>query len=25
VAQCLAKENRAGPEELVDFAIRALK
>jgi AcrR family transcriptional regulator len=24
VAQCLAKENRAGPEELVDFAIRAL-
>lgn len=25
VAQCLAKENRAGPDELVDFAIRALK
>jgi AcrR family transcriptional regulator len=25
VAQCLAKDNRAGPEELVDFAIRALK
>ncbi|MHA6641214.1 TetR family transcriptional regulator [Mesorhizobium sp. A623] len=25
VAQCLAKENRAAPEELVDFAIRALK
>lgn len=25
VAQCLAKENRASPEELVEFAIRALK
>jgi AcrR family transcriptional regulator len=25
VAQCLAKDNRAGPEELVDFTIRALK
>ncbi len=25
VAQCLAKENRATPDELVDFAIRALK
>jgi hypothetical protein len=25
VAQCLAKDNRARPEELVDFAIRALK
>lgn len=25
VAQCLAKDNRAGSEELVDFAIRALK
>ncbi|MFU0507533.1 TetR family transcriptional regulator [Pseudaminobacter sp. NGMCC 1.201702] len=25
VAQCLAKENRAGPEELVDFAISALR
>jgi len=25
VAQCLAKENRAGPEELIDFVIRALK
>ncbi|HEY4191308.1 MAG TPA: TetR family transcriptional regulator [Mesorhizobium sp.] len=25
VAQCLAKENRAAPDELVDFAIRALK
>jgi hypothetical protein len=25
VAQCLAKDNRAGPEELVDFVIRALK
>lgn len=24
VAQCLAKENRATPEELIDFAIRAL-
>ncbi|AEG08610.1 TetR family transcriptional regulator (plasmid) [Sinorhizobium meliloti WSM1022] len=25
VAQCLAKENRATPDELVEFAIRALK
>lgn len=25
VAQCLAKENRATPEELIDFAIRALR
>lgn len=25
VAQCLAKENRAMPEDLVEFAIRALK
>ncbi|SOC36016.1 TetR family transcriptional regulator [Rhizobium subbaraonis] len=25
VAQCLAKENRATPDELIDFAIRALK
>ena len=25
VAQCLAKENRATPEELVEYAIRALK
>ena len=25
VAQCLMKDNRAKPEELVDFAIRALK
>lgn len=25
VAQCLAKQNRAAPEELVEFAIRALK
>ncbi len=25
VAQCLAKENRATPEQLVDFAINALK
>ncbi|MDI7862075.1 TetR family transcriptional regulator [Rhizobiaceae bacterium n13] len=25
VAQCLAKENRATPEQLIDFAIRALK
>jgi len=25
VAQCLAKENRARPEELVDYVIRALK
>lgn len=25
VAQCLAKENRAAPEELIEFAIRALK
>ncbi|TKT74757.1 TetR family transcriptional regulator [Aquamicrobium sp. LC103] len=25
VAQCLAKQNRATPDELVDFAIRALK
>ena len=25
VAQCLAKPNRATPEELIDFAIRALK
>lgn len=25
VAQCLMKENRATPEQLVDFAIRALK
>lgn len=25
VAQCLAKDNRAGPEELIDFVIRALK
>jgi AcrR family transcriptional regulator len=25
VAQCLAKENRASPEELIEFAIRALK
>ncbi|WP_331376387.1 TetR family transcriptional regulator [Sinorhizobium chiapasense] len=25
VAQCLAKENRATPDELIEFAIRALK
>ena len=25
VAQCLSKTNRAGPEDLVDFALRALK
>jgi AcrR family transcriptional regulator len=25
VAQCLAKENRATPEDLIEFAIRALK
>ena len=25
VAQCLAKTNRATPEELIEFAIRALK
>lgn len=25
VAQCLAKQNRATPDELIDFAIRALK
>ncbi|PZM12496.1 TetR family transcriptional regulator [Rhizobium tubonense] len=25
VAQCLAKENRAMPEDLIDYAIRALK
>jgi hypothetical protein len=25
VAQCLAKSNRATPEELAEFAIRALK
>jgi hypothetical protein len=25
VAQCLAKENRAMPDELIEFAIRALK
>jgi len=25
VAQCLAKENRAAPDELVEFAIRALR
>jgi AcrR family transcriptional regulator len=25
VAQCLAKQNRADPDELVDYAIRALK
>ncbi|PLU51516.1 TetR family transcriptional regulator [Sinorhizobium medicae] len=25
VAQCLAKENRATPEELIEFAIRALR
>ena len=25
VAQCLSKPNRATPDELIDFAIRALK
>ncbi len=25
VAQCLAKTNRASPDELIDYAIRALK
>ncbi|TIN07127.1 MAG: TetR/AcrR family transcriptional regulator, partial [Mesorhizobium sp.] len=25
VAQCLAKNNRAMPDELIEFAIRALK
>jgi hypothetical protein len=25
VAQCLAKENRAMPDDLIEFAIRALK
>ena len=25
VAQCLAKQNRAAPEDLIDYVIRALK